>query len=296
MTNPSYDPDPTPGQTGSTSYSGETYPTGTGGYVTGDYSGTAQTGESGYESTGGGQSTTDLAKGEAANVKGTAVDAGKGVAATAKDQASTVASEAGNQAKNLVGQVLGEVRGQASTQQQRLATSIHSIAQELGSFGAQSEGGPVAGLAQQASRKTGEIAHWLENREPADLLDELRTFARRRPGMFLGLSALAGVVIGRVGRGAVAANTSLDSGSSSTGSVTSGSTYATSGQTTYTTASATGYSAVPEAGYTTGYDETASGYSTGAGTTYGGTTGSAVPGDYTTGGGYVDTDRGDLTR
>jgi hypothetical protein len=79
-------------------------------------------------------------------------------------------------------------------------------------MGAKSEeSGPVSDLAQQASRRTGEVAHWLENKEPSDLLEDVRSFARRRPAMFLGICALAGVVAGRLGRSAVAANTSLDS-------------------------------------------------------------------------------------
>ena len=42
-------------------------------------------------------------------------------------------------------------------------------------------------LAQEASRRAGEISHWLDNHEPADLLDEVRRFARRRPVAFLAL-------------------------------------------------------------------------------------------------------------
>ena len=43
------------------------------------------------------------------------------------------------------------------------------------------------------------------------MLDEVRRYARRRPVMFLALCGLAGVVAGRITRGAVAANTSVDS-------------------------------------------------------------------------------------
>ena len=66
-------------------------------------------------------------------------------------------------------------------------------------------------LAQEASRRVGEISHWLDTHEPADLLDEVKRFARRRPVAFLALAAAAGVAAGRVTRGAVAANTSVDS-------------------------------------------------------------------------------------
>ena len=66
-------------------------------------------------------------------------------------------------------------------------------------------------LAQEASRRVGEMSHWLDTHEPADLLEEVKRFARRRPVAFLALAAAAGVVAGRVTRGAVAANTRVDS-------------------------------------------------------------------------------------
>src|SRR5829696_4077046 len=133
-------------------------------------------------------STKDVAMGEAGTVKDTAVGAGKNVASTARDEAANVVSTAGTQAKNLWGTVTDEVRSQGRNQQSRLAEAVHSVAQELGSMGAKSEqSGPVADLAQQASRRAGEVGHWLENKEPSEVLDDVRSFARRRPAMFLGM-------------------------------------------------------------------------------------------------------------
>jgi len=195
-------------------------------------------------------STKDVAKGEAGAVKDTAVGAGRNVASTARDQAANVVSEAGTQAKSLFGTVTDEVRSQGRTQQSRLAGAVHSVAQELGSMGAKSEqSGPVADLAQQASRRAGEVGHWLENKEPSEVLDDVRSFARRRPAMFLGMCALAGVVVGRLGRGAVAANTSVDSKDGASNAY--GDSYSGTPSTYATTAPDTGYSA----GYDSGYSE-----------------------------------------
>ena len=215
-------------------------------------------------------STTDVAKGEAGAVRDTAVGAGRNVASTARDEAANVVAEAGTQAKSLLGTVTDEVRSQGRTQQSRLAEAVHSVAQELGTMGARSEqSGPVADLAQQASRRAGEIGYWLENKEPSEVLDDVRSFARRRPAMFLGLCALAGVVVGRLGRGAVAANTSLDS--------TDGSSYGYGGSYSTpryaTTASDTGYSA----GYDTGYTETGSYGDTATGPSMGGYAAGTMP-------------------
>lgn len=159
-----------------------------------------------------GRSKTDVAKDEAGAVKDTAVSAGKDVAATAKSEAANVAQEAKTQAAGLLGGVTSELKSQASTQQQKVASTVHSLSKELGSMASNStESGPLTDLAQQGSQRVGEIAHWLENREPSDLLEEVKSFARRRPVAFLGISFGLGLLAGRITRGAVAANTELDS-------------------------------------------------------------------------------------
>ena len=177
-----------------------------------------------------------MAKDEAGNVKDTAVDAGKNVAATAKGEAANVVQETKQQAQSLLSTVTSEVRDQGRNQQQRIATAVHSLSKELGGMASASEeSGPLTDLAQQASRRGGEIAHWLEDREPSDVLAEVKRFARRRPVMFLGLCALAGVVAGRLARGAVAANTSLDSPDSGSDARALTSTYPSTYQSSATT-------------------------------------------------------------
>lgn len=187
------------------------------------YVGTAP-GESSAESTGpsGSGSKVDeakdkakevagTAKGEAKNVADTAVSSGRQVAATAQDEARNVAAETKQQAASLLDTVRTEVAEQASTQQGRIAEALHSLSKELGSMASSSqESGPLTDLAHQASRKGGEIAHFLQDREPSDVLESVRSYARRRPGTFLVLCGLAGVVAGRLTRSTVANRTSLD--------------------------------------------------------------------------------------
>jgi len=200
-------------------------------------------------------STKDVAKDEATNVKDTAVDAGKNVAGTAKQEAANVASEAGQQAKSLLSTATSELRSQAGTQQGRLAGTLKSYADELHGLvdGTPQSGGPLTDLAHQAAEKGSEIARWLEDREPADVLEEVRGFARRRPVAFLGLCALAGVLAGRVTRGAVAANTSVDSPKPSRALTdqTSGEIAAPTGPDFYA-APTGGYQAAPAPEYGTG--------------------------------------------
>ena len=154
---------------------------------------------------------TETAKGEAKQVADTAVGSGKQVAQTAKEEAQNVVAETKQQAVSLLDTVRTEVGSQAGTQQNRIAEALHGLAKELGGMASASEeSGPLTDLAQQASRKGGEIAHWLQDREPADVLESVRSYGRRRPVTFLALCGLAGIVAGRLTRSTVATRTSLD--------------------------------------------------------------------------------------
>lgn len=156
----------------------------------------------------------DSAQDDARRVADTTRSAGEDVAHTAKEQASDVAAEAKHQAASLLDTVRSEVGEQAGTQQHRIADALHSLSHELGSMASSSsESGPITELAKDGSRRGGEIAHWLSEHEPGDVLEEVRRYARRRPMTFLALCGFAGLVAGRLTRGVVATRTSLDSGS-----------------------------------------------------------------------------------
>src|SRR3954469_12784187 len=163
-------------------------------------------------------STADVAKDEAKNVQQTAVQAGSQVASTATDQAKEVVQETQRQAKDLLDQGRTQVREQAISQQQKAGQSLSSLAQELrGLADGTSSGapGPARDMLQQGAGMVENFASKLQNREPAELLDEVRSFARRKPGLFLLGAAAAGVLAGRMTRGVTAAHS--DSSSSSNG-------------------------------------------------------------------------------
>jgi hypothetical protein len=147
-------------------------------------------------------STTDVARDEAAGVGQHAREAGGQVAQTATDQARQVVAETGQQARDLLGEAQGQARDQASVQQQKAAQQLHSVADELGQMAANGgQSGLATEFARQAADRAHGVASWLEQREPADLLDEVRNFARRRPGTFLIGAAVAGLAAGRLTRG-----------------------------------------------------------------------------------------------
>ena len=63
------------------------------------------------------------------------------------------------------------------------------------------QSGTVTEVARQVADRADSVAGWLGEREPGDLLEEVRSFARRRPGAFLATALAAGFVVGRLGKG-----------------------------------------------------------------------------------------------
>jgi hypothetical protein len=149
--------------------------------------------------------TKDVAKDQAAQVGQGVAEAGQHVAGVAKEQASQVTAEAGKQAKDLLAQAQVQLKEQAGAQQERLVTGLRSLRDELSSMVEKSETPGVAtDLARQAADRTGSVASWLDGREPAAVLDDLTSFARRKPGAFLAIAAGLGLVAGRLTRGLAA--------------------------------------------------------------------------------------------
>lgn len=196
-------------------------------------------------------SKTGVAKDEAQAVGAQAKEGAKHLVDVGKGEAANVASEAGHQVRNLIDQSRSQLVDQSSQQQQRLAEGLRALGEELSDMASGSEQQGVASdLAQQASERVNDVAGWLENREPGALVDELKDFARRRPGAFLASTAALGLLAGRFSRGLVAdhqeQNESSDAvthtdtayGTVGTYGTTAGTGYATG--TTYGTPSAGG--------------------------------------------------------
>ena len=226
---------------------------------------------------------------EAAAVASTATGAAKDVASTATDQAKTVVSEAATQARDLVGEARTQVRNQAGTQTQKAAQSVRSLAGELeGMAQGQAPQGPAGDVVRQLASKGNDLAGYLERAEPEQLLEDVRAWARRKPGLFLGGAAAAGFVAARLAKGAKQAGQAQSEATSyEPYPVTSD--YGTTGTTGYeaagTTAAGVGYSTEADFGTPT-YGGTAAGYPVGgveergSETATGYETGSRERGDY----------------
>ena len=149
----------------------------------------------------GSASTTGTAKDEAAAVAGHAAADVKSVAGTARTEAANVAAEAKTSALGLLQQAKTDLTDQAGTQQQRAAEGIRSVSSQLSTMAdASDQPGVATDLVRQAAERSRSVATWLENRDPGSLLEEVKSFARQRPGTFLMVAAGAGLLAGRLGR------------------------------------------------------------------------------------------------
>ncbi|WP_329474687.1 hypothetical protein OG558_21330 [Kribbella sp. NBC_01510] len=155
------------------------------------------------------------ARDEAGQLKETSADAARQVAGTVKDKASNVTSDVREQTRRLAHQTRNELVGQASQQKDRATNGLRSVSDELRGMAEHGQSGLGAQLARHGAGFADQAADFLQQHEPGDLLDEVRGFARRKPGTFLLVAAAAGVVAGRLTRALAAGGTNA-SGSSGT--------------------------------------------------------------------------------
>jgi hypothetical protein len=102
------------------------------------------------------------------------------------------------------GQVRAEVTEQARAQQKRVADGVYSVANEAARIADQGgESGPVTQVVRDASDRMMQAGQWLQAHEPGHVLDEVKSYARRHPGVFLLAAAALGVMAGRMAKNAI---------------------------------------------------------------------------------------------
>lgn len=196
-----------------------------------------------------GKHVAGVAGDEAKHVAGVAGDQAKHVAGVATDEAKQLATEATSHARDLAGELRSQVADQTKSQRDRLVQALHQITDELDTMAESGGGSGVATeVVRQVSTRARDLASMVENREPGDVLGDVRRMASRRPGAFLLGALAAGLLAGRVTRG-VKTDTTDTSSTGAVGALPAGGT--------------TGYPATPPPPVTgTGYPAT-TGYSTG---------------------------------
>jgi len=161
-------------------------------------------------------STTTTTAGEGSGtVKqgiGTASDEAGRVVDVAKDQAQEVTSEFGTQARDLIGELKAQIRDKSVSQSDRLADNLWRLGDDLdGMTHSATSSGLTVDLTGMLASRVRDVSTFLGDHEPEELIDEIRQFARRRPGVFLLSAAVAGVAAGRLTRGAASSSGSRSS-------------------------------------------------------------------------------------
>jgi ElaB/YqjD/DUF883 family membrane-anchored ribosome-binding protein len=90
--------------------------------------------------------------------------------------------------------------GAVSAQQRKAAGQLRNVAGGLHEAAKHADDGPRADLARQTAGKISAAASWLDERDPSDLLVDVRALARQRPWVFLAAAAAAGLVTGGLAR------------------------------------------------------------------------------------------------
>jgi hypothetical protein len=145
---------------------------------------------------------TDAVKEGASNVATATREEGQRVAGTAKDEMQHVGGEAIDRARDVAVDLRDEARRQANEQGTRVAQALHDASRQLHSMGDATDAGMVADLTHQAASRTEAIASRLDARGVDGVLDDVRSYARRKPGTFLLAAGVAGFIVGRLARNA----------------------------------------------------------------------------------------------
>lgn len=154
--------------------------------------------------------TTDRAKEAAGEARGEA----SVVAHEARDQAAHVAHEAQEGMRDVVDEARDVVHDEADRQTHTVAESMHRLAGDLRTMADRSESdGAASDYVGRIGRTLDDVARRLDDGGVDGALDEVRTFARRHPGMFLAGSAAGGFALARVMRHASAPDGDASSGS-----------------------------------------------------------------------------------
>ena len=133
---------------------------------------------------------------------GTAADEGKHLTSSVGHEAQKVTDEAKQQGKVLLDDAKVQLEEQSRTQRDRAVQTLSNLGDDLDRMSGQADSGLASDLVQQAATRVRSLSNHLDGREPAELLGEVRDFARRKPGTFLFGALAAGVVAGRLARGA----------------------------------------------------------------------------------------------
>lgn len=124
------------------------------------------------------------------------------LADTAREQVSELSQEVVAQGQGLLEETRTQLESQANTQVEQLAQNLRRLGAQTQALaeGRPSEAGGLPGYLENVSGRLEGWADDLEVRGVDGLIDDVKTFARRRPGVFLLGATAVGFGVGRLVR------------------------------------------------------------------------------------------------
>ncbi|MFF9089193.1 hypothetical protein ACF1BE_22775 [Streptomyces sp. NPDC014991] len=157
--------------------------------------------------------TGETARTEASATADQARQAAGQVAETAAEQARAVAGQARQQAGTVIDELRSRAMNEAAEQARRATDTLRHWSDDVAGLADNAPGdSPARGLATQVADRGHRVADYIQEQGIDGLVTDLRQFARRRPGAFLGGALLAGVAVGRLARAAGSAKQSPQPG------------------------------------------------------------------------------------
>lgn len=144
----------------------------------------------------------EVATSEAAEVATTAAESVRDVVEEASAQVKSVATQTRQQIDELVGKSRDELRLQAEQRGSQAAGQLRTLSEQITALteGRPESAGPLVGYLGDIEGQVRQLASRLEHGGAQGLVDDVSSFARRRPGLFLAAAVGAGFVAGRVAR------------------------------------------------------------------------------------------------
>jgi uncharacterized protein YjbJ (UPF0337 family) len=144
----------------------------------------------------------------AGQVAGAAREQARSVAGEVRQEASGVVSEATAQAQNVLDETCSAIRSQARRGTERTADAIDTLSSQVRALasGDRDGAGELGRYADEAGERLHAFAQRVSSRGFDGLVDDVQSFGRRRPGVFLAVAGAAGFAAGRLFRGAQAAS------------------------------------------------------------------------------------------
>jgi len=141
------------------------------------------------EAAGEGREVVDAARQDALELTG-----------AAREQLSEISQEVVDQGRGLLEETRTQLEEQANTQVEQLARALRSFGSETQALaeGRTSEAGGLPGYLENVSGRLERWADDLETRGVDGLVDDVKAFARRRPGVFLLGATALGFGVGRL--------------------------------------------------------------------------------------------------